>query len=136
MKKIFILLIAVFCSFAVPVSATNYVKVSSDMTHDMYIDTDSINVIRYAPPLYTIDAYIKDVNLAQGWVGIARVRFFYNINTKAMSISYINGSFDNGNTWMDISDGGATYLPKRSHAYLAGDFAFYKAYHMWFSLIQ
>ena len=82
MKKIFVLLLVMVCSLFTPVLATNFVRVSSSMTQDWYVDIDSVNVIRYEPPLYTIDAIIKNVDLERGAVVLYKSRFFYDINTK------------------------------------------------------
>lgn len=135
MKKIFVLLLVMVCSLFTPVLATNFVKVSSDMTQDWYVDIDSVNVIRYEPPLYTIDAIVKDVNLEKGSIVLYRIRFFYDINAKEMKLSMMDGSRDNGNTWDYNPVRKATYMRKGSHGYNMGEAAFYKAYRMWFSSI-
>lgn len=135
MKKIFVLLLVMVCALFTPVLATNFVWLSSDMTQDWYIDVDSVNVVRYEPPLYTIDAVVKHVNLERGSVELQKFRFFYNINAKEMQISIMERSRDDGNTWDYIPARRAFYTPKGSHGYNAGDFAFYKAYRMWFSSI-
>ena len=133
MKKIFVLLLVMVCSLFTPVLATNFVWLSSDMTQDWYFDVDSVNVVRYEPPLYTIDAVVKHVNLERGSVALDKFRFFYNINTKEMQRSIMERSLDDGNTWDYNPDRKAFYTRKGSHGYHAGDFAFYRAYHMWFS---
>lgn len=133
MKKIFVLLLVMVCSLFTPVLATDFVKVSSDMTKDWYIDIDSVNVVRYEPPFYTIDAIVKNVNLERGSVVLDKFRFFYDINTKEMKLSMTEGSRDNGNTWESTPIRKAVYMPKGSHGYNIGEAAFYKAYLMWFS---
>lgn len=135
MKKIFVLLLVMVCSLFTPVLATNFVRVSSSMTQDWYVDIDSVNVIRYEPPLYTIDAIIKNVDLERGAVVLFKSRFFYDINTKEMKLSMRESSRDNGNTWEYFPDRKAHYVPKDSHGYHAGNDAFYTAYHMLFSSI-
>ena len=135
MKKVFVLLFVMVCSLFTTVLATDFVRVSSDMTKDWYVDIDSVNVIRYAPPLYTIDAVAKIVNLEKGSIVLYRFRFFYDINSKEMKLSMMERSRDDGNTWDYISNRTADYLPKGSHGYNMGEAAFYKAYRMWFSSI-
>lgn len=135
MKKIFVLLLVMVCSLFTPVLATDFVRVSSDMTKDWYVDIDSVNVIRYAPPLYTIDAVAKIVNLEKGSIVLYRFRFFYDINAKEMKLSMMERSRDDGNTWEYVPNRKADYLPKGSHGYNIGEAAFYKAYLMWFSSI-
>lgn len=135
MKKVFVLLFVMVCSLFTPVLATDFVRVSSDMTKDWYVDIDSVNVIRYAPPLYTIDAVAKIVNLEKGSIVLYRFRFFYDINAKEMKLSMMERSRDDGNTWEYIPNRQADYLPKGSHGYNMGEAAFYKAYRMWFSSI-
>ena len=49
-----------------------------------------------------------------------------------MKLSMMEGSLD-GNTWIYLPDRKAVYMSKSSNGYHVGDFAFYTAYHMWFS---
>lgn len=135
MKKIFVLLLVMVCSLFTPVLATNFVKVSSDMTQDWYVDIDSVNVIRYEPPLYTIDAIVKHVDLEKGSIVLYRFRFFYDIDTKEMKLSMMERSRDDGNTWDYIPSRKAVYMLKGTHGYNAGNAAFYTAYRMLFSSI-
>ena len=135
MKKIFVLLLVMVCSLFTPVLATDFARVSSDITQDWYIDIDSVNVIRYEPPLYTIDAVVKHIDLEKGSIVLYRFRFFYDIDTKEMKLSMMERSRDDGNTWDYIPNRKAAYMPKGTHGYTVGDAAFYKAYRMWFSSI-
>lgn len=133
MKKVFVLLLVMVCSLFTPVSATDFVKVSSNIMSDWYIDVDSVNVVRYEPPLYTIDAVVKHVSLERGVVVLYKSRFFYDINTKEMKISTTEGSLDNGNTWDVLPDRQVMDISKGSNGYNTGNAVFYTAYRMWFS---
>ena len=123
------------CSLFTTVLATDFVRVSRNITEDWYLDVDSVNVVRYEPPLYTIDAVVKHANLERGSVVLYKFRFFYDVNTKEMKISAIERSRDDGNTWKYVPNRQADYLPKGSNGYNVGEAAFYKAYLMWFSSI-
>ena len=53
MKK---LLLTILCVLICPlaVNAVNYVQISKNIDSAVFVDNDSISVIRYAPPYYVI----------------------------------------------------------------------------------
>ena len=89
MKKLFLLLmifsLCTISAFAVSLdelrnSPERYKHISADQTLDGYIEIPSINVTRYNPPYYIINATIYTVDYETNTIGKADATFFYDYN--------------------------------------------------------
>ena len=95
MKKLFLLL-TIFSLFSMSAFAISldelrnspdrYKLVYVDSTTDKYIEIPSINVIRYNPPYYTINATTYNVSYDQNLIIKHEEVFFYNYNRSVNSL--------------------------------------------------
>lgn len=95
MKKLFLLLtifsLFTMSAFAVSLdelrnSPEKYKHIYADQTHDEYIEIPSINVIRYNPPYYTINATTYTISYDKNLIIKQDNTFFYNYNRSVDSL--------------------------------------------------
>ena len=95
MKKLFLLLtifsLFTMSAFAVSLdelrnSPERYKLVQADSLNEQYIDINSINVMRYNPPYYTINATTYNVSYDQNLIIKHEEVFFYNYNRSVNSL--------------------------------------------------
>lgn len=92
MKKIVLLLFTVIATLLVhPANAIslqeikenpNYLLVGSTKTTDLYTNIDSVTVIRYAPPYYSINVIEESIDYTKSNIITFNTTYHYNFNDK------------------------------------------------------
>lgn len=101
MKKVLIILLVVMIipitSFAISIDDIKaepykYVLVFSDDTEEEYIDVNSVSVVRYSPPYYSINATAYAVYYNQDNITVYYNTYTYNLNQSIVNLKkkYIN----------------------------------------------
>lgn len=95
MKKILLLLLGLilipFSAFAISLSEIQsdpgrYVKVAEGQTTTMYVDSYSIQSLRYAPPYYTIQGKIYYVSYTGNCIEKSTVIFNYDYDRSSVNL--------------------------------------------------
>lgn len=138
MKKILISLLS--CLLLTSVAWANYfdnypkrfVSYDSTSRFKAYIDMDSVNVVRYDPPYYEIQAttYYFDYVLHGGMKRSMLFYYDYDKQTIAYQLQSLYECDEEGNVGRGGPSSITTIIPfkKYSPGYMAGELAFVKAY--------
>lgn len=143
MRKVLAALIffILICTMSYANYFDNYPKrfVSYDSTSRFkaYIDMDSVNVVRYDPPYYEIEAttYYFDYVLHSGLKRSMLFYYDYDKQTIAYQLQSLYECDEDGNVGRGGHSSIKTIIPfkKYSPGYCAGEFAFVKAYGVFFT---
>lgn len=139
-KKLLILVtLAITITFTSIVSANNFKAIWGNDKSVSYIDPTSVKVILYNPPYYIIDIKQSIRNYVTDQYGVMTVRYFYNLNTNTMEFRPMDliMTSDAGKTWTSLyrypqKQKEQSIIPHSSYWYI-GNYAFYKAYKMYFT---
>lgn len=114
-------------------NATNYVQIGASSQEELYVDKDSINVVRYQPPYYVIDTSSMVQSYSKGNEVYANLRFFYNYDTKEMKFQVLS---DDYHPIRDVDSNKDYVTGEYQKAYLIGIYTFYNAYNIKFNTLD
>lgn len=117
-----------------------YICYQNDIQYKSYIDMNSVSVIRYDPPYYTIDATTYTFDYVNQF-GLVKVnRYFYDYNKQQIYWNMINigKCFEDGTSSLNPDNPlekpiGPIYLQRYSTGYMAAELAFMKSYNAGFT---
>ena len=134
MKK---LLLTILCVLICPlaVSAVNYVQISKNIESAVFVDNDSISVIRYAPPYYVIQCDERIHSFTMGkWAQITS-QYLYDYDNQIIKKRYVSmkarkedSSWSNPFKYTKIAN-----VSKYQVNWWVANYIFTKAYNMYFS---
>lgn len=113
-----------------------YVKLDTTPKSTVYVDTSSINVIRYEPPYYVIQVNDYFVNYEYGIIKLCVDQYFYNYSDRTIERKVIDGYAytSHGTIESHTHDRtGLIDLPDHSVGWDIGNYIFHKSYNMYFS---
>lgn len=134
MKKLLLLVIMLFAFSSV--SAGTITSIQKTETADIGMDLNSIQVVRYNPPFYIIQVTEGQKNYATGKLGAANVQYFYDYKNQTIKTKWLNSyTSDNGTTFTkdEYTDTSLREVKPQTVAYFMANYAFFKAYGMFFS---
>lgn len=134
MKK---LLLTILCVLLCPlaVNAVNYVQISMSIDAALFVDNDSISVIRYAPPYYVIQCDDRIHSFTMGKWAQTTSQYLYDYDNQIIKKRYVSmkertedSSWSNPIEFTRIDN-----VSKNQANWLIANYIFYKAYNMYFS---
>ncbi|MDN0047471.1 hypothetical protein QVN49_10695 [Megasphaera hexanoica] len=73
-------------------NSTRYERINEDMTNNLYIDNNSIQVIRYAPPYYIIQGDYISHDFKTNTICVQTVKLFYDWENKIAKMQFLHGT--------------------------------------------
>jgi len=145
LKKMLIITLMLFSSFSICFAdvfddnTSQYIPIGSTMDLKEYLDINSVQVIRYDPPYYIIQADAIVKYYTHGTILRITSKYFYNYNTKviqAQDLSMIACN-ENGETQGNVVSANSTVWNIRwdNPRYKEADLIFKKAYDIPFNNI-
>lgn len=145
MKRIIILLTLIVSMYFTVTQANyfddnkNFIATGSSMESKTYIDINSVQVTRYSPPYYIIQANTYFFNYKDSIITKQIEQYFYDYDTKQIKM-LILGMYrcdESGNVskgmMFPIENRPYINLPTNSVGYISASLAFYKAYRIIFA---
>lgn len=134
MKK---LLLTILCVLLCPlaVNAVNYVQISKNIDSAVFVDNDSISVIRYAPPYYVIQCDERIHSFTMGKWAQMTSQYLYDYDNQIIKKRYVSmkarkedSPWSNPIKYTRIDD-----VSKNQTNWWIANYIFNKAYNMYFS---